>query len=476
MEIIHRGEELAGVRERPSPRDGYWVSDEGAHMNDEQAQAEGQSPRPSGVPEPTATTESFPPVPPPPGPGEGWWSGGWPPVEPPPPPSPVVGHEPRPRRGRALLALATATLVLVSSGIGIGWVLTKHEAGTPTVTGAPLTPEPTTGSSGSPASGLSTQAIAARVKPGVVDINTLIDAVGGQQPRAAAAGTGMVLTSDGEVLTNNHVIAGATSISVTIPGRPGRTPATVLGADPTDDIALLKIQGVTGLATVALANSTGVSIGQRVVAIGNALGQGGSPTVTSGAVSALHQSIRVRSDSGAEQRLSDLIQANVEISPGDSGGPLSNDGAQVVGMITAAARSSAFTRVAHVAYAIPANTALDVVNQIRAGRESDKVIIGRSAFLGVAAQDLDAAAAAQLGLGVSSGALVVEVVPGTPAAKAGITTNSVITAIDGQHVGSSEDLRPLIYRHDPGDRITVTWVDRSGTHSATVTLIAGPAI
>jgi S1-C subfamily serine protease len=285
----------------------------------------------------------------------------------------------------------------------------------------------------------------------------------------------MVLTPTGEVLTNNHVVEGATSISVTIPGRSGDFTATVLGADPTGDVALLQIEDVSGLPTVTLADSSTVRVGEGVVAIGNALGQGGTPTVTSGTVTATNRDITVGGDGTASEHLNGLIQTDASISPGDSGGPLVNASGQVIGMITASARSQ-FGQESSVGFAIPSNNALDVVRQVRSGDSSSSVIIGEPGYLGVEVRDLDSQSASQLGLGITSGALVVGVVTGMPADGVGIRQNAVITEVDGKPIGSADDLGPALHQHKPGESVRVTWVDSSGTHSATVNLVSGPAI
>jgi S1-C subfamily serine protease len=286
----------------------------------------------------------------------------------------------------------------------------------------------------------------------------------------------MILTSSGEVLTNNHVIAGATSITVTIQGRSGAYRATVLGADPTDDVALIQIEGVSGLPTVSLGDSSSLSLGQRVVAIGNALGRGGTPTITTGTITGLNRSITVRDETGGVEELNNLIQSNAPISPGDSGGPLVNGSGHVIGIITAAARDVPFDRVSNVGFAIPINTAAGIANQIRAGHATSDIIIGQPGFLGVEVRNLQAGEAGRLGLDVDSGALVVGVVPGMPAAEAGIRAPAVITAAAGHKVSSADALGPIIYQYKPGQQISVTWVDRNGTHTATVQLASGPAV
>jgi S1-C subfamily serine protease len=381
---------------------------------------------------------------------------------------------PPPRRGRILLAAVVAAVVLLTGGIGIGWELARSgNNSTPLVEGPLTAASPANPTGPQAAQSLDVQAIANKVDPAVVDINVVItDALG---RRGAGAGTGMIVTSSGEVLTNNHVIEGATSIAVSITGRSGRYAAKALGASPSGDVALLQIHGASGLPTVTLANSSSLVLGQQVVAIGNALGQGGDPTVTEGAISALDRTVALGDGRGGAERLTGLIQTTAPIQPGDSGGPLVNAAGQVVGMVTAGARGNSESG-SSVGFAIASNNALSIVNQIRAGHGSASVIIGQPGFLGVGVRDLNAATAKQLGLPVTSGALILHVTRGGPAERAGMATDAVITAVDGKKVGSAADLGPAIHRHKPGDQMQVTWVDRSGTHTATVRLTTGPAV
>ena len=392
--------------------------------------------------------------------------GGWPPPPPPthPTPQPYAPASLPARRPGRIVAGVLAALLLLGAGAGLGWGFTRDQGSTASIGGS---------SKGQAATSLDVQAIADRIEPAVVDINTQIQDSLGQIGRGA--GTGMLLTSSGEVLTNNHVIEGATKIEVSITGRSGTYAATVVGVDIKDDVALLQVQGVSGLPTVTLGDSSDLVLGQEVVAIGNALGQGGSPSVTEGTVSALDRSITVGDGQGDAEHLTGLIQMDAPIQPGDSGGPLVNSSGRVVGMITAAARGNFGQSPSNVGFAIPSNDALGIVEQIRTGNETPAIIIGPTGFLGVGVQDLDSETAARLGLNVTSGALVLSVRPGAPAESAGITPRSVITSIDGQRVSSADALGTAIYRHDPGEQIRVTWVDRSGTHSATVRLITNPA-
>jgi S1-C subfamily serine protease len=284
-----------------------------------------------------------------------------------------------------------------------------------------------------------------------------------------------VITPSGLVLTNNHVVRGATKIEVVVAGQRGSHAATVVGAAPSSDIALLQIQGLSGLPTVSVADSSTLSVGQDVIAIGNAFGRGGTPTVSEGEITGLNRSISVSDGRGGASVLANMIEIDASIHPGESGGPLLNSTGQVIGIITAGTRDGQTSDLT-VGYAIPSAGALAIVNEIRAGHASDSIIIGEPGYLGIGAQELDAQTAAELGLGVDEGIVVTDVSQGTPAERAGITRNAVITAIDGQRVTSIEQLGNAIHQHGPGEQIRVTWVDRDGTHTATVRLVAGPAI
>jgi S1-C subfamily serine protease len=254
----------------------------------------------------------------------------------------------------------------------------------PTLASAPLAQAPVVPSSGfatvpaSPSAdgslvtGLA-DAIAAAVDASIVDVNTTLGYRGG-----VGAGTGMILTASGDILTNNHVIDGATRITVTLVGT-GRTyPATVVGTDATHDIAVIRISGVSGLKPIPMADSSAVTVGDGVVAIGNALGAGGTPAVVTGAVTALDRTITVTDESGANaQTLDGLIQTNAPLQPGDSGGPLLNRSGQVIGIDTAASASRRFRTGSSVGLAIPINQARAIAAQIQSGHASATVHIGR---------------------------------------------------------------------------------------------------
>jgi len=294
-----------------------------------------------------------------------------------------------------------------------------------------------------------------------VGLVTIVTTLGYEH--AQAAGTGMILTSDGEILTNNHVIDGATSIEVTVESTGTTYAASVVGTDPTADVAVLSLAHASGLATVTLDRSA-VTAGQAVTAIGNAEG-GGDLLAAAGTVTAVKQSITTQSEGiTSGQSLKDLIAFSADVVSGDSGGAVLNSSGEVVGMTTAA--SSGTSDVS--GYAIPVADALAVVKQIDAGQESETVTIGYPAFLGVQLGTARASAVA--------GAVVGGVFDGTPAADAGIARGDVITAIDSTAVASGDALSVLLAGHAPGDTVTVSWTTAAGaSQSADVTLIAGPA-
>src|ERR1700686_2047821 len=387
---------------------------------------------------------------------------------PPPPVTNSVWHQ-------VAAGVVIAAVIAAAAGAGIGWSLARtinarngvaQTSAQPTIQpnveqpaqpGSPIQPAPSTGG------GLNTNAIATKVDPAIVDINTVVGS--GQ-----AAGTGQIITSNGEILTNNHVVDRSTSIQVTIAGRSQTYTAHVIGVDPSADIALIQVDGVSGLPTVSFASSSSVKVGDPIVALGNALGQGGTPDMSQGSITALEQTITASEGGGKSEQLTGLLQSDATIYPGDSGGPLVNSSGQVVGMITAGDvqgfRSSAST----VNYAIPSDAILSVVNQIRSGQASSQIIYGQTGYIGVSVQNLDANAAAQLNLNLSSGALVAGVVSGAPAAGAGITRYSVITSVGGTPITNIDDLGNALLAHKPGQQVSITWVNSSGTHTATVTL------
>lgn len=328
---------------------------------------------------------------------------------------------------------------------------------------------------------LSTSQIASRVDPGLADV---VSTDGYQQ--ATAAGTGIVLTSTGEVLTNNHVIEGATSIDVTDIGNGQKYTATAVGYDATADVAVLQLQGASSLTTPSLGDSATVQAGDRVVALGNAGGKGGAPSVVSGTVTALDQSITASDElSGVNEQLSRLIQNSARIKPGDSGGPLVNSRGQVIGVDTAASSGYQFqsqsSRAVEQAYSIPIDQALSIAKQIESGTTTSDIHIGATAFLGLEIASSSASGSGMGGFGASnqgstSGVTIAGIVPGSPIALAGLTAGDTITAVGGRSISTANNIPQTLVRYHPRDKISITWVDQHGrSHATTLTLTSGPA-
>jgi S1-C subfamily serine protease len=402
-----------------------------------------------------------------------------------PPLAPGVGPQPQPPRRRGSLfgkvalaigaaALGAAIAIPVSSALRDSSTATapSSAATAPAATPrAPLTPaapsggDTGSGSGGSSAngSGSSSNGSSSALDVGVVDIDTKLGFESGR-----AAGTGMVISNDGEVLTNAHVISGATTITVTVVTTGKTYTAKVLGSDTTRDIALLKLENASNLETVALGDSSSVQTGDAITAVGNAGGVGGEPSVSPGQVTALDQSITVNDASNGDQgQLSELIQTDAGLQPGDSGGPMYDADGKVIGINTAA-DAGRVRQGSQESYAIPIDTAESIADQIRSGKGSDTVQIGVKGFLGV--QVAQAAGSGQ------SGAVIDGVLDGTPAASAGLQQGDVITAVDGQTVDSNDALTAGLHGHHPGDQVKLTWSDPSGaSHTATITLAEGPA-
>src|SRR5215471_469933 len=321
---------------------------------------------------------------------------------------------------------------------------------------------------GSSSGGSGTTATTAQ-QVGVVDVNTVLKYQGAQ-----AAGTGMILSSDGEVLTNNHVVDGATSISVTVVSTGKTYTAAVVGTDPTDDVAVIQLQHASGLQTAKLGDSSKVSVGDAVTGVGNAGGTG-TLTQASGTVEALNQSLTATDDNGQNaEQLTGMIESNAPIQAGDSGGPLYNSTGEVVGMDTAAEAASQ-SSAASQAYSIPINKALNIAREIASGLHNSTIHQGYPGFLGVSIADSSAN-----GLGnpaaSASGAQIQSVLDGSPAAAAGLAAGDVITAVNATAVGSATDLHNALANDKPGTKVTITWTDTSGqSRSASLTLATGPA-
>jgi putative serine protease PepD len=311
-------------------------------------------------------------------------------------------------------------------------------ASSATTTGRPVSTGPSSTIAGA---ALDLQGILAKAGPAVVTIRT-----SGTGSRGAA-GTGIVLTADGEVLTNAHVVRGAAIVRVRLDGESQSRDASIIGSDGANDLALLKIRDASGLATAALGRSADVKVGDDIVAIGNALGLQGEPTVTRGIVSATDRTL---------DTLTGLLQHDATINPGNSGGPLINRAGEVIGINTATAGLGT-----GIGFAIPIDHAKDVIERLRRGETAPPV-----GWLGVQTDNPDDG---------SSGALVVDVVNGQPAAAAGLQAGDLIVAVNGRPVAGAEELGGLIREHQPGEVVELT-VSRDGESRALrVTLGARPS-
>jgi S1-C subfamily serine protease len=412
---------------------------------------------------------------------------------------------------------------------------------------APSSPAPSPTYAG-PGTSASEAAILKKVAPGLVIINTTL-----QYSAEQAAGTGMVISAGGQVLTNNHVIENATKISATVLAT-GRTyPVKVVGYDVTGDIALLQMQGASGLHLVPTGDSAKVKTGDPVVAMGNAQGQS-EIVPAAGQVTGVNQTITANDQGGtiSSETLHGMIETNANVVSGDSGGPLANSAGEVIGMDTAGNDVGFSQQQTATGFAIPINTALAIAHQIAAGQASSAITIGYPPFIGIyigkgsssspqaqAAQEQQntnggfgnfpgfgnpgngsgtggsgtggsgtgssgtgSSGTGSSGTGssggggnpscytsdanlavpssiasVSSGTLVLGTICGSPAASAGLTAGSVITAVNGQAVGSPEDLTGIVSKHRPGTTISVTWVTPSGQHeTGSLALTAGPPL
>ena len=413
---------------------------------------------------------------------------GWSPATPPPWP-PAASPQAVPSRARRGLAiLAALALVLASAGVGAGVAIAVHNNSDTSNFGATNTPTgngrfpgntfnpgpgftiPGSGSGTVPrgTGSLDVAAIASKVDPALVNINTTL-------AQGRAAGTGMLISSTGEILTNNHVIADAETIKVVIGGTGPSHDAKVVGYDVTDDVALLQITDkLTNLPTITFGEPSKVQIGDPVVAIGNAGGKGGTPSASQGHVTALDQQVTASDEKGSPETLQGMIQINAPIQPGDSGGALVDANGRIIGMNTAAAGGGQFNSQAgsNVGFAIPIDNAISIVSQIRTGRDTDKVHIGDRALLGVQVKDLTGEPAP-----VSSGALVVGVQNNTGASDVGMQSGDVLVSLDGKAIADSAALRSALVKFHPGDSVTVGWVDSAGSsHHASIKLVVGPPL
>ncbi|GAB3393059.1 hypothetical protein GCM10027568_21400 [Humibacter soli] len=355
--------------------------------------------------------------------------------------------------------------------------------------------------SGQSGSGSTGPVATANEAKGVVLIDTVLQYQGAQ-----AAGTGIVLTSNGEILTNNHVVEGSTSIKVTVASTGKSYTADVVGTDATDDVAVLKLEGASGLTTAPLDASGNVSVGDNVTAVGNAGGTG-TLTSASGSITGTDKTITTQAeDAVASETLNGLIETDADIQAGDSGGPMFNSNGKIIGIDTAASSGSSTPD----GYAIPIEDALSIAHQIDNGNASSTITIGLPAFLGVeVGADSSTGGSSDgsngglgdgsngfgfgdgsgssnsfgysdgSGNGYSSsvaGAQISQVIDGTAAANAGLQAGDTITAVNGNAISSSSDLTTALSQFKPGQKVQITYTDGNGSsNNVTATLGSGPA-
>jgi putative serine protease PepD len=415
---------------------------------------------PAAVTMPPATTAADPfayPPPPPLDPTVPTYGG------PLPPPAPG----PRKRRGWRTWLPVAVVAALVGAAVGAGVTALTDDNGR--TNSNDVTIHESTASPGAAvlSGNVTIPELVNKVIPAVVSID--VKANGNEDE-----GTGMIVTADGEVVTNNHVIelytenGNAGSITVTEYGQTKSLPATLIGYDQTKDIALLRINNASGLPTVTFGDSQKAVVGDAVVAIGNALGlAAGTPTVTQGIVSALGRSVQAGGTGTATETLQNLIQTDAAINPGNSGGPLIDTAGQVIGMNTAVAGSSGDgTNSQNIGFAIPIAQVEALLPQLQKGGLSGS----GGGYLGVDITTLTPALRQQYGFTPTQGAVVLSVNSGSPAAKAGIEQGDVIVAFNGTPITSSEGLQKAVQNAKPGQSVTVTYYVGDSRRTTTVTL------
>ncbi|HEY1824974.1 MAG TPA: trypsin-like peptidase domain-containing protein [Acidimicrobiales bacterium] len=322
--------------------------------------------------------------------------------------------------------------------------------------------------SGSSSSGMNIPKLVQKVLPSIVSIKVTGDGTEDQ-------GTGMIISKNGLVVTNNHVIAAAVAsgtITVTRSGTTKSEPATLVGTNPVDDVALIRIDNASKLPTVTFGNSNALEAGDSVVAIGNALGlAAGTPTVTSGIVSALGRTVTAGTDTSSET-LDNMIQTDAAINPGNSGGPLLDAEGDVIGMNTAVAGTlSDGENSQNIGFAIPEATIQSLLSTLMAGES----VVNHGAFIGVEIESDNASLQQEYGFSVSQGAVVMSVIANTGAAKAGVKQGDIIVGINSTTIDSAQDVTSVISSLHPGQRIALHLVRGTKHLVINVTLGKSPS-
>jgi len=425
---------------------------------------------------------------PPPAPAGSPPAGGWsaPPSAPPsspvygaPPPAPWPAGPP-PRKGGSPRWLAVAVVAaLIGGAVGAGIAEAVGAGGT--TTGTPSIRVGSASPGPALAGGASIPAIVKQLLPEVVSIDAkgpntgAAGVLGNSGGTVEDQGTGMIISTDGEVVTNNHVIVGATNISVTLYGQTKTLPTTLVGADPSNDVALLKIDSPPpGLQPITFGDSRHLEVGDAVIAVGNALGlSAGTPTVTSGIVSATGRTVQAGDENGGTtETLTNVIQTDAAINSGNSGGALVDSAGQVIGMNTAVAASSEGNAPAqNIGFAISSTTIQGLLGQLRQGGTTH----ASKAYVGVVVEDENTQIQQAYGFVPSEGAVVVSVEPGSPADKAGIEQGDVIVACNGKAVRSAENLTTDVQASPVGSTLSITLWRGQIKRTLSVTTAQAPA-
>ncbi len=371
-----------------------------------------------------------------------------------------IKEEIKPAKNTAAIVMSSIALAFSCAGLGLGWMAyTSSGHSTPFFSSVD-------GNSSNFTEG-SIAEIAEKVSPSVVSIVTSTKATTfyGQSYNSEAAGTGIIVTSDGYILTNKHVINGASKVNIVLDDGTTYENVKVVATDPLNDVAFLKIDGVSDLPAATLGDSKTITVGQQVIAIGNALGEYQN-TVTSGIISGTGRSLTATDANGSsKETLSDMIQTDAAINSGNSGGPLVNAAGQVIGINTATSETAE-----NVGFAIPISSVKGMLNQlIKTGK-------AKRAYLGIYNIEITPEIAKAYNLPVEDGVYVYSssnysaVVKGSPAEKAGIKDKDIITKINGIAVGESSSLANIIGEYQPGDVIELTIIREGSEMTLKVTL------
>jgi serine protease Do len=370
----------------------------------------------------------------------------------------AVSRRVHPRAGKYFAAIFLLLVACFSAGLGGGYISTQ-------LSNASTTSRITEGDGNAVVSKEeeNISSVASKVGPSVVSINTTAQTQSymGSQTQEGA-GSGIIISSDGYILTNKHVVANSTQLTVITSDGTVYENAKVVGTDPLNDLAFVKVSGVSNLTPAVIGDSSSVRIGQKVVAIGNSLGEFQN-TVTSGIISGTGRPISAQ-EGGSVETLTDLLQTDAAINPGNSGGPLTNLSGQVIGMNTAVAADAQ-----SIGFSIPINSAKGIIkNLLKTGKVE-------RAYLGIKYVTITPEVAKQYNLPVKKGAYVIatdgsSVISGSPADKAGIKDKDIITKVADIEVGERGSVSSLISEYSIGENIPLTVLRSGKTITVTVSL------